>query len=116
MIVGVGIDIVKVEKMRLTLECWGEAFINRVFNPSEIANLTGKIYYQRLAARFAAKEAIVKAISEYYPLALRDIFILNRANGSPFCRFKKDINFNFLISLTHIKDYAVACAVAQEKA
>lgn len=116
MVIGVGIDIVKIEKMKESIEKWGEDFINRIFNKEEIKHISkGKIYYQRLAARFAAKESVIKALSKEYPLALRDILILNRDNGAPYCEFKKDVPAEVLLSITHIEDYAVACAVAQEK-
>lgn len=116
MVIGVGIDIVKIEKMKESVEKWGDDFIKRIFNKEEIENISkGKIYYQRLAARFAAKEAVIKALSKEYPLALKDIFILNRDNGAPYCEFKKDVKAEVLLSITHIEDYAVACAVAQEK-
>jgi len=116
MVVGVGIDIIKIEKIKQSIEKWGEGFLNRVFNPQEIVNITkGKMYYQRLAARFAAKEAVIKSISKEYPLALTDIIILNRENGAPYCEFKKDLNVDIFLSITHVEDYAVACAVAQKK-
>jgi len=114
MVIGVGIDMIKIEKIKNSIERWGENFIGRVFNKRELENIfKGKLYYQRLAARFAAKEAIIKAISKQYPLALKDIFILNRENGAPYCKFKKDIALDIFLSITHIEDYAVACAVAQ---
>ena len=99
MIAGIGIDMVKIEKMKNAIQRWGGAFINRVFNSQELEDLSGKIYYQRLAARFAAKEAVIKAISKHCSLALKDILILNKSNGAPFCKFKKDIGFDLLISL-----------------
>lgn len=116
MVLGVGIDIVKTEKMEASIKRLGDAFINRVFNNVELKNIQpGKIYYQRLAARFAAKEAVIKAISKNVPLALKDIVILNRSNGAPYCKFKKDIDITIFLSISHIEDYAVACAVAQTK-
>ena len=64
--------------MKSAIDKWGDAFLDRVFNGEEIESvLKGKMYYQRLAARFAAKEAVIKAISKEYPLALKDIFILS---------------------------------------
>ena len=117
MIVGVGIDIIQIEKIKRSIEKWEGSFLDRVFNSEELKNiLKGKMYYQRLAARFAAKEAVIKAISKEHPLALTDILILNRENGAPYCKFKKDIGIDIFLSITHIEDYAVACAVAQEKA
>ena len=117
MVVGVGIDIIQIEKIKKSIKKWKDSFLDRVFNSEELKNiLKGKMYYQRLAARFAAKEAVIKAISKEYPLALTDILILNRENGAPYCKFKKDIGIDIFLSITHIEDYAVACAVAQEKA
>ena len=116
MIVGVGIDMVKIEKMKESIQRWGQSFIERIFNKEELEKISGgKIYYQRLAARFAAKEAIIKAISKSYPLALKDILILNRENGAPYCEFKAKLNLYVFLSITHIEDYAVACAVAEKK-
>lgn len=117
MIIGIGIDIVKVDKMRNVIEKWGDDFINRIFNEEEIRFLVdNKIYYQRLAARFAAKEAVIKAVSSYSPLSFKDIIILNQSNGAPYCKFKNGEritgNINVLISLTHIDKYAMASAVA----
>jgi holo-[acyl-carrier protein] synthase len=117
MVVGVGIDIIKIEKLKGSIERWGKAFIDRVFDAQEIEKIReGKMYYQRLAARFAAKEAVIKAISKEYPLALKDIRILNKENGAPYCEFNHAVDVEVFLSITHIEDYAVACAVAQKKA
>lgn len=116
MVIGVGIDMVKIEKLRVAIERWGDSFLNRVYNPQELEHIaSGKMYYQRLAARFAAKEAIFKAVSQYKPVALKDIFILNKADGAPYCKFSKDIGIEVLLSISHIEEYAVACAFAQKK-
>jgi len=116
MIIGVGIDIIKIDKIKSSIEKLGQKFLDRVFNPEEIKNIPqAKMYYQRLGARFAAKEAVIKAISKEQPLALTDIVILNKANGAPYCKFKKNLNIDIFLSITHIEDYAVACAVAQKK-
>lgn len=115
MIVGVGIDMVKIEKMQSAITKWGDDFIKRVFNQEELTNISqGKMYYQRLAARFAAKEAIIKAISKKQTLALKDILILNKDNGAPYCKFKVDLGVDIFLSITHLEDYAAACAVAQK--
>lgn len=116
MIIGVGIDMVKIEKMRSAIEKWNEAFLDKVFNKEELEKITpGKMYYQRLAARFAAKEAVIKAVSKKIPLDLKDILILNKPNGAPYCKFKKRVNADIFLSITHLEDYAAACAVAQKK-
>ncbi|MDD5195195.1 MAG: holo-ACP synthase [Candidatus Omnitrophica bacterium] len=116
MIIGIGIDMVKIEKIQSAIERLGEAFLKRVFDKKELKNISkGKMYYQRLAARFAAKEAVIKAISKEKPLALTDIIILNKPNGAPYCEFKKKLNIEIFLSITHLEDYAVACAVAQRR-
>lgn len=116
MILGIGIDMVKIDKIRKAIGKWGSGFTERIFNPEELEGIAkGKIYHQRLAARFAAKEAVIKAISKSIPLSFRDILILNRGNGAPYCNLKKGKNLKVILSITHIEDYAVACAVAQKK-
>ncbi|UCC95377.1 MAG: holo-ACP synthase [Candidatus Omnitrophota bacterium] len=108
--------MIKIEKMREALQRWGDDFLERVFNKEEVEKICkGKMYYQRLAARFAAKEAVIKAISKEHPLSLKDIAILNRENGAPYCQFKKNIGIDIFLSITHIEDYAIACAVAQKE-
>ncbi|MCM8773698.1 MAG: holo-ACP synthase [Candidatus Omnitrophica bacterium] len=115
MIVGIGIDMVKVNKMQDAIERGGKDFIDKIFNPEELERISpSKIYYQRLSARFAAKEAVIKALSKEIELTLKDICILNESNGAPFCKLNKDIDINILISITHIEDYAIACAVAEK--
>ncbi|MCM8823236.1 MAG: holo-ACP synthase [Candidatus Omnitrophica bacterium] len=107
--------MVKVNKMQDAIEKGGKDFIDKIFNPEELEKIyPSKIYYQRLSARFAAKEAVIKALSKEVELTLKDICILNKCNGAPFCKLKKDTDLNIFLSITHIEDYAVACAVAEK--
>jgi len=116
MIIGIGIDIVHIDRMKKWLV--RPLLVQRYFHPAEIidSERRGVAMHLSLAARFAAKEAVIKAISKEHPMALTDMFILNKENGAPYCKFKKDIGVDILLSITHIEDYAVACAVAQKKA
>lgn len=117
MVLGVGIDMVKIKKIEETINKWGDSFIDKVFNFEEVKMIAkGKMYYQRIAARFAAKEAVIKAISKKFPLNFKDIIILNKENGAPYCKVDKLENLEIMLSITHIDDYAVACAVAQKRA
>ena len=62
-IVGVGIDIIEIERVRLALERGGDRFLKRVFSEREAAYCRGKRHPARhLAARFAAKESVIKAL------------------------------------------------------
>jgi len=107
MIVGVGVDIVSIKKMEKAVKRREKFFLDKIFNKEELEKIPqGKLYYQKLAARFAAKEAVIKATSNFCFLTMKDIIILN----------KKNVDLDILISLTHIPEYAVATAVAQKKA
>ena len=63
MIVGIGVDIVEVERLEKTVTRFGNRFLNRVFTEQEIAYSMSKTHScQKLASRFAAKEAAFKAL------------------------------------------------------
>ena len=104
---GIGIDIVEVKRF----EKLAKGFLDRVFTREEIdycrksANPT-----MHFAARFAAKEAVIKATTKTN-IALKDIFVKNRRNGAPdvFIKGKKK---KFFISISHTKDLAIAVVVA----
>ena len=62
-IVGIGVDIIEIERVRLAAERGGDRFVQRVFTKSEAAYCLARRYPARhLAARFAAKEAVIKAL------------------------------------------------------
>lgn len=118
MIIGVGVDIVSIPKIKKAIDKWDTEFLNRVFNPEEIMHIPrGKMFYQRIGARFAAKEAVFKAVSSVHPLNLKEIDILSEKNGAPVCRLRRKglAHITISLSLTHIEEYAVACAVAEKK-
>ena len=63
MIVGIGVDIVEVDRVEKAARRFGDRFLKRVFTDQEIAYSMGKVHpYQKLAVRFAAKEAAFKAL------------------------------------------------------
>jgi holo-[acyl-carrier protein] synthase len=63
MIRGLGIDIVEVDRIRRAVARWGEAFLCRIFTPAELARGgASPVAPERLAGRFAAKEAVMKAL------------------------------------------------------
>jgi len=116
-IVGTGVDITEVRRIRQAVEKWGEDFLKRIFTKAEIKNAKSKIsFYQHLAGRFAAKEAIFKAVGDNQ-LSWQDIQIHNDQEGKPVCMFLngrgKDINVD--ISISHVKTYAVANAVVTKE-
>jgi holo-[acyl-carrier protein] synthase len=118
MIVGTGVDITEVSRLRKAVEKWGESFLDRIFTDEELENArTRSSLYQHLAGRFAAKEAVFKAMGDA-GLNWKDVQILNDREGRPYCKIlngrmrKVDIH----ISISHVKNYAVANAIITQKA
>jgi len=117
MIVGTGVDITEVMRLRKAAERWGNIFLNRVFTKKELENAKKRpSMYQHLAGRFAAKEAVFKAFGDT-ELSWKDLEILNDRVGKPYCLFlnKKGKNKEVHISISHVKNYAVASAIVTEK-
>ena len=86
MIVGIGIDAVEVERIKRAVERFGDRFLNKVFCPSELEHcLKKKEPYPGLAARFAAKEALVKALGTGFRqgLGFREICVVIDKFGAP---------------------------------
>ena len=115
MIIGTGIDIIEVDRIQRAVERWGEGFLKHVFTAPEIEHARGfKFPYQHYAGRFAAKEAIFKAMGIAH-LTWQDVTILNDAEGRPVCiDNNKKFKHRLLISISHCKNYAVASAIVEE--
>lgn len=118
MILGTGVDIIEVRRLRQAVEKWGQDFLNRVFTSEELANSrTRGSLYQHLAGRFAAKEAVFKALGDK-GLNWKDVEILNDEDGKPHCLVLngKGKKVAVHISISHVKNYAVANAIITQKA
>lgn len=86
MILGTGIDLAEVARIREAVDRYGRRFLERVFTAGEIAYVESKANrYERYAARFAAKEAGMKAIGTGWRRGVRwqDIEVRNRRSGRP---------------------------------
>ena len=120
MIIKTGTDIIEVSRIKDSIEKLGDKFLNRVYTDNEIAYCESKkaTKYEHYAARFAGKEAVFKAISPMlknkFSIDWTDIEILNDKQGRPYVVVYKDElkKVNIDLSLSHIKEYAVAMAVA----
>jgi holo-[acyl-carrier protein] synthase len=114
-----GIDIVEVKRVKRLMERWGDRFLHRVFTPWEIAYCKRKSApEQSLAARFAAKEAILKAVGTGLSGGIRwaGMEIVNDKSGRPSVKLGKRIkdkigDKKILISMSHTREYAVAQAI-----
>ena len=123
MIVGLGIDLCEVRRLRELEERYGDRFLRRIFTETELGRCTGRRRHECLAGRFAAKEAALKALGtglsqgiawrdveltrgEYQAPALifhrraREVFDLLRAKGSR-------------VSITHDGGHAVAVVILE---
>jgi len=124
MVIGIGIDIIEIDRIKKSVDDFGDQFLQKVYTPGEIKYcLSKKNKYQHLAARFAAKEAIYKAISTNWDseLSWQDMEIINAPNGMPEVKFKGHLE-KFLshdkslkISMSHSRDYVACVAIVYKK-
>ena len=125
-IVGIGSDIVKVSRIEKLVERYDQRFLQRVFTVAETAYASNKARPAlHLAARFAAKEAFVKALGSGLREGLnwRDIEVINNQLGQP--QFKlhsyaqeachERLNATTWLSLAHEQEFALAFVVLEEK-
>ena len=126
MIAGTGIDIVEIPRMREAVEKWGDNFISKIFTDREVKYSTSKRFSeQHFAARFAAKEAVVKAFGEpnKSPIRWTEIEVINDREGKPVIEFrgdalklkKKKRVDEVIVSMSHSKNYAVASVILLRK-
>ncbi len=115
--VGCGIDIVDIARFERAAGEWGGPFLRRVFTPLELSHAAKRRdRLAHLAAHFAAKEAVVKAIAQLdpsHPLVVSQIEVRNDAMGRPSARLLRSAcRAAIHISLSHERHVAVACALA----
>ena len=119
-----GTDIIEIERVKSSIEDTDGKFCERAYTEKEIEYCESKKMqkYQHYAARFAAKEAVFKAISKTlnrkYDITWKDIEVLNDETGRPYIKLSEqfankieDID----ISISHCKEYAVANVVIIER-
>ena len=117
MFITCGVDIIEIDRIKSSIEELGDHFLNKVYTKKEIEYCESKKVqkYQHYAARFAAKEAIFKALSENiddkYSICWKDFEVLNDEKGRPYVQINginTDNIENIDISISHCKQYAVA--------
>jgi holo-[acyl-carrier protein] synthase len=124
MILGTGIDLVEVERIRRSLERFGERFVQRILCPEEIAYcLAHKDPAPFVAGRFAAKEAISKAFGTGVGrhLGWLDMEVCHKESGEPFVRLhgegQKLLEARSArqvhLSLSHTHNHATALAILE---
>lgn len=112
-----GTDIIEISRIKKSIERTGNRFLEIVYTPAEIEYCESKknAKYSHYAGRFAAKEAIYKAVSrllkERFAISWQNAQVINDENGNPHVEFLNiDIPEikNMDISISHCKEYAVA--------
>jgi holo-[acyl-carrier protein] synthase len=122
MIQGIGVDIVEVGRIRSAIDMWGSAFLKKIFTEGEIQYcLSKKNSYEHFAARFAAKEAVSKALATGWSGGFRwqDVEIVNEPSGQPqvilYAHVNKLLaNSKVLLSLAHTESTVVAFAIIEK--
>lgn len=121
--IAVGIDIIEVSRVRKVFEHHGERFLKRVFTEIEARQCRGKP--ERLASRFAAKEAISKALGTgIHGVAWREMEVVQLRSGRPSVRLHGNAKRRaellglsaFDVSMADLKDFSIAIAVAIQTA
>lgn len=120
MVIGIGIDIIEIDRIKESAENYGDRFLNKIYTQKELNYCLKKKYkYQHLAARFAAKEAVYKALATGWnkEVSWQNIEISNEPNGMPVVtlngNLKKflDKGKNLKISMSHSRDYVTCVAI-----
>jgi holo-[acyl-carrier protein] synthase len=121
MIYGIGTDIIEVKRIEDSIERFGQRFLDRIFSIDEQAYcLNHRDAGRHFAGRFAAKEAIVKALGTGFRngIGWLDIEIYNDGHGKPIARLSNQLKEAFdspiiHLSISHGKDYATAFAICE---
>ena len=124
MIVGTGIDLAEVDRIRAAIERHGARFVERIYTPREIAYVERKANrFERYAARFAAKEAAMKAIGTGWRGGVRwkDFEVANLRSGRPTlefhgvaARFAERLGVKTVsLSLTHTASTGMAMVILE---
>lgn len=117
----IGVDIIEIARLQRAIGRWGKRFLQRVYTEPEI-----RLYHKQsasLAARFAGKEAVMKALSApNWGITWKEIEILADPNGQPLVHLygkaqnlANNLGLELAISLSHSKEYAIAFVIGETK-
>lgn len=116
----VGVDAIEIERIAQAVARWGERFLQRIFTEHELAYCRGRS--PQLAARFAAKEAVMKALGTgLRGLGWREIEVVRQPGGAPsialygraYQRAQAAGIYGLAVSITHSRSLALASVVGK---
>jgi holo-[acyl-carrier protein] synthase len=120
MIFGIGIDIIEIRRIKKSVEKFGELFLHKIYTKTELEYcLSKKNKYQHLAARFAAKEAIAKALATGWSKGFKwkDIEIFNEKSGMPNVKLCGNLasflgsDKSLQVTMSHSEHYVTCFAI-----
>ncbi len=123
MVKGIGVDIIEISRIEQSIATLGDHFLHKVFTPGEITYCNSKPNaHQHFAARFAAKEALSKALSTGWAGEFRwkDVEVMNESTGQPVLAFHNGMRdalaqSTVFVSLSHSDHHVVAMVVIEER-
>ena len=121
MIKGIGIDVVEIKRMQRAIDEWGSVFLNKVFTLQELSYARSrKNTTHHIAARFAVKEAVAKALATGWSGGFRwkDIEVKNDSSGKPSVLLYGHVkellkDSRVLVSISHSESVVVAMAIIE---
>ncbi len=120
MILGIGVDIIEIDRIKKVIDRFDFRFLNKIYTENEIEYCINKVNkYQHFAARFAAKEAIYKALSEAEQKIAnwKNIEVFNQKNGLPIVKTSGKLkeylsdDKEIKLSISHSENYVVCFAI-----
>jgi holo-[acyl-carrier protein] synthase len=121
MVKGIGVDIIEIARVKESVETSGDSFLQRIFTPQEIAYCKSKQnIHQHLAARFAAKEAVSKALATGWAseFSWKDVEVMNDSSGKPHITLYGKLKDKLAgaavhVSISHSESHVVAMALIE---
>lgn len=123
MVRGIGVDIIEIDRIQRSVESVGEHFLQKVYTPAEIQYCDSKAHrFQHYAARFAAKEALSKALSTGWAGEFRwkDVEVTNDPSGQPRITLHGSLHAHLagaavMLSMSHSESHVVAMVVIEDR-
>lgn len=121
-ILGIGVDVVDVKRMKVAIDAWGPALVKKMFTETEVAYCKSKKKpHEHFAARFAAKEAVSKAMETGWSgqFRWRDVEVVNETSGAPKVVLHDYVASQLAqckvhVSLSHTENTVVAFALIEK--
>jgi holo-[acyl-carrier protein] synthase len=114
MIYGIGVDIIRIDRIQKMINCYGDHFINRIFTKVEKEKASNRSNRDRTYAKiFAAKEAFIKALGGSYALSWHDMMVSNNEAGKPYLNLSSHAEEK-LFQIIGSKNFSIHLSISDE--